>query len=86
MAWSLPSPRLGLRPRSPTLVDRRLREAIPRCRLDFKFNELIPLRIGAIAFGDGKEFAEPLARIYVYSFIVHIDIMRHAGPLLKLLA
>lgn len=76
--------------RPPTLVNRRLREAITRRRLDFKLNKLVPLRIGAIAFGDGQKFAEPLTRIYVYWLywfvLVHIDIMRHGGQLLKLLA
>jgi hypothetical protein len=77
----------------PTLVNGRLRQAITRRRLDFKFNELVPLRIGAIALRDGKKFAEPLTRIYVYWLywlywfvLVHIDIMRHEGQLLKLLA
>jgi hypothetical protein len=79
--------------RPPTLINRRLRQAITRRRLDFKLNELVPLRIGAIAFGNGKEFAEPLTRIYVYCLywlywfvLVHTDIMRHRRPLLKLLA
>jgi hypothetical protein len=76
--------------RPPTLVNRRLRQAITRRRLDFKFNELIPLCISAIALGDSKKFAEPLTRVYVYWLywfvLVHIDIMRHGGPVLKLLA
>lgn len=77
--------RLGWRALAPTWLVDRLRKAVAGRLLDFEFNELVPLRVGSIAFGDGQEFTHPLARIDMHWFI-HGDIMRHAGRLLKLLA
>ena len=82
---SLASARLGWRARTPTRLVYRLRKTVAGRLLNFEFNELIPLRIGTIALGDGQEFTHPLARINMHGFI-HGDIMRHAGRLLKLLA
>lgn len=77
--------RFGGRALTPTRLVYRLRKTVTGRLLDFEFDEFVPLRIGAIALGDGQEFTHPLARIDMHGFI-HGDIMRHTGRLLKLLA
>jgi hypothetical protein len=77
--------RFSLRPLSPPRLALRLRKTISWCGLNFKFNEFIPLRIGPVTLGDGKEFTEPLTRINMDGFI-HVVIMRHTGKELKFLA
>lgn len=79
LGWRALAPaRFSLRPLSPPRLALRLRKTISWCGLNFKFNEFIPLRIGPVTLGDGKEFTEPLTRIDMDGFI-HVDIMRHTG-------
>lgn len=45
--------RFGWRALAPTRLVYRLRKTVAGGLLDFEFNELVPLRVGAIALGDG---------------------------------
>ena len=57
-------------------VRRPLGLAVPRSQGDLELDDFIPLRISAIALGDGQKFAEPTTRILGRG-LVHGDIMTH---------
>lgn len=47
----------------PALPGRRVADAIPWCQLDFEFNDLVPHRIAALAFGNRQQFAKTSLQI-----------------------
>lgn len=48
------------------IVGNLIANPVSRCGLNFQFVQLIPFRVGAVAFRNGKQFANPAARIERY--------------------
>ncbi len=59
-------------------IEGAIRLTVSRCRTDFEFVQLVPLFIGAIPLGDGKQFANPATRINNL-WIIHNRIMNHSA-------
>jgi len=72
----------GLGGRIRALFDLPVRLPVARCRTDFEFVQLVPLFIGAIPLGDGRQFANPTTRIDRL-WIIHIDIMDYTAALVQ---
>lgn len=64
LAWTLASPRFGLR-------SRRSLNAVAGRQADFEFDDLVPYGVGALVIGNRQQFPQTATRVRGRGFVAH---------------